>query len=195
MTRQEIKETAKSRLGGSLFSPNWMSAVLSVLVYAAVIMVVSNIPIIGFAGSIVITGPMAYGLYSAFLNNSRYGQKLNVADLFKGFSDDFGQTFLIGLMTSIFTALWSLLFVIPGIIKMYGYSMAFYVKADHPDYNWKQCLDESQIIMSGHKWDLFVLQLSFVGWAIVGSLCLGVGLLWVSAYEEAAMSLFYEDIK
>ena len=60
--------------------------------------------------------------------------EINIGDLFSGFSSDFGQNFLIGLLTSIFTFLWGLLFVIPGIIKSYAYSLAYYIKADHPDY-------------------------------------------------------------
>lgn len=195
MTRWEIKERAKNLLGGSLFSTNWMAGVLAMLVYSVIISVVAFVPIIGNVAAIVIAGPMAYGLYYVFLNSARTFEKIDVADLFKGFSDDFGQIFLIGLMTTIFTALWSLLFVIPGIIKMYAYSMAYYIKADHPEYTWKQCLDESQIIMSGHKWELFVLQLSFIGWTIVGMMCLGIGVLWVEAYQYAAMSQFYESIK
>ena len=82
--------------------------------------------------------------------------------MFRGFQDDFGGTFLIGLMTSLFTFLWSLLFVIPGIVKMYAYSMAYYIKLDHPDYGWKACIDESRQLMDGHKWEKFVLDLMFL---------------------------------
>ena len=115
--------------------------------------------------------------------------------MFKGFSSDFGQNLLIGLMTAIFTALWSLLLIVPGIVKAYSYSMVYYIKADHPEYDWRQCIAESQAMMNGHKMDLFILDLSFIGWMIVGSLCLGVGTLWVSAYMEAARAHFYESIQ
>lgn len=118
-----------------------------------------------------------------------------LGDMFRGFQDDFGGTFLIGLMTSLFTFLWSLLFVIPGIVKMYAYSMAYYIKLDHPDYGWKACIDESRQLMDGHKWEKFVLDLSFLGWIIVGSLCLGVGTLWVTPYMEATNAQFYEYVR
>ena len=94
-----------------------------------------------------------------------------------------------------FIFLWSLLFVIPGIVKMYAYSMAYYIKLDHPDYGWKACIDESRQLMDGHKWEKFVLDLSFLGWIIVGSLCLGVGTLWVTPYMEATNAQFYEYVR
>ena len=120
---------------------------------------------------------------------------MNIPDIFNGFRDDFSNTFLIGLMTTLFTMLWSLLFVIPGIVKAYSYSMAMYIKNDNPDYDWRKCIDESQEMMSGHKADLFMLDLSFLGWMIVGTLCAGVGVFWVNAYMSAAHAQFYEDLR
>ena len=70
--------------------------------------------------------------------------------------------------------------------------MVYYVKADHPEYGWRECLDESQRLMTGHKWEKFVLDLSFIGWGIVGSLCLGVGTLWVMTYMAATEAQYYE---
>ena len=129
------------------------------------------------------------------MKQARDHQPMDLGDMFKGFSSDFGQNLLIGLMTAIFTALWSLLLIVPGIVKAYSYSMVYYIKADHPEYDWRQCIAESQAMMNGHKMDLFILDLSFIGWMIVGSLCLGVGTLWVSAYMEAARAHFYESIQ
>ena len=73
--------------------------------------------------------------------------------------------------------------------------MAYYIKLDHPDYGWKACIDASRQMMDGHKWEKFVLDLSFLGWIIVGSLCLGVGTLWVTPYMEAANAQFYEYVR
>ena len=112
--------------------------------------------------------------------------------LFRGFRDDFGGTLLISLLSGLFIFLWSLLLFIPGIVKAYAYSMVYYVKADHPEYGWRECLDESQRLMTGHKWEKFVLDLSFIGWGIVGSLCLGVGTLWVMTYMAATEAQYYE---
>ena len=146
-------------------------------------------------GALIVVGPLEYGMVFIFLKQARDHQPVQLGDMFRGFQDDFGGTFLIGLMTSLFTFLWSLLFVIPGIVKMYAYSMAYYIKLDHPDYGWKACIDESRQLMDGHKWEKFVLDLSFLGWIIVGSLCLGVGTLWVTPYMEAANAQFYEYVR
>lgn len=191
MSRQEIKARAKSSLGQGIFSTGWLMAVLVVLIYNAITGVLSYTVV----GVLVVSGALSYGLTYVFLKNARDGQPFNIADVFSGFTKDFVGNLLLGLMTAIFTALWSLLFVIPGIVKSYSYSMAFYIKVDHPEKGWKECIDESRQMMNGHKMDLFVQDLSFIGWMIVGSLCLGVGTLWVSAYMNAARAQFYESIK
>ncbi|MBO6019888.1 MAG: DUF975 family protein [Clostridia bacterium] len=101
---------------------------------------------------------------------------------------------LLGLLQYIFIFLWSLLFIIPGIVKMYSYSMSYYLAINHPDWDWKQCIDESRRIMDGNKWKLFVLDLSFIGWYIVGMLACGIGVLWVYPYNEAARAEFYQEL-
>ena len=72
--------------------------------------------------------------------------------------------------------------------------MAYYIKADHPDYDWRACIKGSMELMRGHKWKLFILDLSFLGWYIVGSLCFGVGTLWVIPYHMEARAVFYDQI-
>jgi uncharacterized membrane protein len=86
------------------------------------------------------------------------------------------------------------LFIVPGIVKYYAYSMAPYIKNDNPSYDWKQCLDESQRIMAGRKWELFCLDVSFIGWLIIGYLTCGIGMLWVTPYMQAAHTSFYASI-
>ena len=193
MTRQEIKARAKDQLGNNLFCNAWLFAVLACFIFSVICSAAGSI-IVGI-GAVIVTGPLSFGLNYLFLKQARDNQPMELGDLFKGFSEDFGQNLLIGLMTAIFTALWSLLLVVPGIVKAYSYAMVYYIKADHPEYNWRQCIAESQAMMNGHKMDLFIMDLSFIGWMIVGSLCLGVGTLWVSAYMEAARAHFYESIQ
>ena len=191
MTRQEIKAKAREQLGGSLFAQNWLYAILVLLIFGAITGALS----FTFVGSIIVAGPLTYGLSLIFLKLARTKDPINIGDVFKGFTDDFGGTFLLGLMQAIFIFLWSLLFVIPGIIKSYAYSMAFYIKIDHPDYDWKKCLEASEEMMKGHKMELFILELSFIGWIIVGSLACGIGTLWVSPYMMASFTNFYESIR
>lgn len=195
MTRQQIKAMARAQLGNSIFGNTWLIAVVVILIQGALSYSVNVIPGVGQIATILISGPMAYGVASMFIKQTRTGEPMNIPDIFNGFRDDFSNTFLIGLMTTLFTMLWSLLFVIPGIVKAYSYSMAMYIKNDNPDYDWRKCIDESQEMMSGHKADLFMLDLSFLGWMIVGTLCAGVGVFWVNAYMSAAHAQFYEDLR
>ena len=132
--------------------------------------------------------------YILYAMSVRKGLETPYATMFDGFLFA-GKIILLSIVQYIFIFLWSLLFVIPGIVKMYAYSMAYYIKLDHPDYGWKACIDESRQLMDGHKWEKFVLDLSFLGWIIVGSLCLGVGTLWVTPYMEATNAQFYEYVR
>ena len=189
--RVEIKQRAKAQLGNGIFTNNWLWALLLALI-GGIIISVSGIVVIG---PLIVTGPIMFGLAYLFLKQARDGQQMNIKDLFTGFTGDFGTNVGLGILQAVFIALWSLLFYIPGIVKYYSYSMIFFIKADHPEYDWHQCFNESKRITKGHKWDLFVLDLSFLGWMIVGSLCFGVGTLWVAAYMNAAKAQAYEVIK
>ncbi len=186
---------ARAQLGNGIFGNTWLIAVVVIVIQMAVTYFVNGIPCVGQIAAILLAGPISYGVASMFLKQTRTGEKMDIPDIINGFKDDFSNTFLIGLMTFIFTFLWSLLFVIPGIVKKYAYSMAMYIKNDNPDYDWKRCIDESQEMMRGHKAELFILDLSFLGWMIVGTLCAGVGVFWVNAYMAAAHAQFYEDLR
>lgn len=194
MSNKEIRAKARADLGGNIFDGKWMMALLAALVVSLIVGVCGAIPVAGSVGVFIIGGPLMLGLNGYFLRLSR-NRDVKIEDVFDSFSEDFLQSFLLYLMTGIFTFLWSLLFVIPGIVKSYAYSMAFYVKRDNPTYDWKQCLDESQRIMKGYKWKLFCLQLSFIGWAIVCVFTFGIGSLWLTPYMNAATANFYENIK
>lgn len=192
MDRIYLKEQAKASLDNQLFGSKWLMAVLACLIFGALEGGVSQI--IPGVGAMIIMGPMLFGLTYLFLKQSRDNAPMQLGDLFKGFTEDFVGNFLLGLLMNIFVALWSLLFVIPGIVKSYAYSQAFYIKADHPGYDWRACLSASQAMMQGHKMELFILDLSFIGWYFVGSLCLGVGTLWVAAYHQATRAQFYKAL-
>ena len=99
--------------------------------------------------------------------------------------------FLMG----VFIALWSLLFVIPGIIKTFSYAMTPYILEEHPELTANEAIDHSRAMMKGHKFDLFWLYLSFIGWGILCIFTLGIGLLWLVPYMQTAQASFYEDVK
>ncbi|MGN1411302.1 MAG: DUF975 family protein [Oscillospiraceae bacterium] len=100
-------------------------------------------------------------------------QSPSLATIFDGFAHA-GKVILLSLLVTVKTLLWSLLLIVPGIIKAYSYSMSFYLLHDHPEWTPSQCIEESQRIMNGNKGNLFELQLSFIGWAILGALVISI---------------------
>lgn len=193
MNRIYLKNRAKQILGGRIFADTWLYALLALTIASAVNSIAGAV--LPGVGAILVTGPMSLGAAYVILKLARTGQKIDFKDLFRGFTQDIGQNILLGLLSSLFVALWSLLLIVPGIMKAYSYSMIYYIKADHPEYDWRTCLHASQEMTYGHKMELFVLDVSFIGWYILGALCLGVGTLWVIPYHETAKALVYEQIK
>lgn len=100
------------------------------------------------------------------------------------------------LLIQLFSFLWSLLFVIPGIVKGISYSMAIYIKAENPNITALRAIELSKLITDGHKWDLFYLSLSFLGWFLLSSLTYNIlGIVYVFPYFYAAHAFAYEEIK
>lgn len=101
-----------------------------------------------------------------------------------------------GLLMTVFIYLWTLLFIIPGIIKAYSYSQAFYIKAENPNIPASRAIELSKIMMNGHKWDIFYLHLSFIGWNILSLFTFGIlSIVYVLPYQNAAAAFAYEEIK
>lgn len=123
-------------------------------------------------------------------------EKRELKDLFK-YSNDFGRIFLTGLLESIFTFLWTLLLIIPGIIKAIAYSLVTFILADekYKDLSYTQILKKSEEMMQGHKMDYFMLQLSFIGWHILAIFTLGLLEIWILPYENTATYKFLNDVK
>lgn len=200
MNREELKRRARAQLGGNIFGSRWLYAVVVELVLflglGTAIRLGGNMSgsTLSIGLELLLGGPLEYAAGYLFLKQARDDQPMDLKELLRGFRDDFGGLFLLNLMRSLFVALWSLLFVIPGIIAEYSYAMSFFIRVDHPEYDWNTCLRESKRMMKGHKMDYFVLELSFLGWRIVGALCLGVGTLWVNSYIRATQAQFYEQL-
>ncbi len=192
VARKELRARARQQLGGGIFKTNWLVFVLVEFVVGAVAAAAAAI---GGIGTYIVMGPIAYGVARMSVKLIANSEKVDYQSVITGFSDDFLQAFLLGLLTGLFEFLWSLLFVIPGIVKHYAYSMAPFIQQDSEDKNWKKCLDESRKMMKGHKMQLFLLELSFLGWIILGALCFGIGTLFVIPYMDMAKANFYDELK
>jgi len=142
---------------------------------------------------LIAAGPFALGFAGFFLKRIR-GEQIAVENIFDGFTRFF-PSFLVMFFTGLFTVLWSLLLIVPGIIKAFGYSMAFYIMYDNPEIKPLEALKKSQIMMKGYKMKLFLLELSFIGWIVLALLSFGLGFLWLNPYMYLSIANFYENLK
>ncbi len=148
----------------------------------------------GLLGLVVflIGGTIQLG-YAQFLLKQHDGKGLSFQDLFSQFYR-FGQGFAQGFLRGLYVFLWSLLLVIPGIVKSYSYAMTPFIMTDHPELSASDAINRSKEMMNGHKWNLFVLDLTFIGWAILCVLTLNLGNLFLNPYVNAAYAVFYRQI-
>jgi len=168
----------------------WTTAVLCTLLYLVINYALGATLI----GALLLGGPFWAGYHWFCLAQIR-GQHPSVSSLFDGFQKSFVTNIAAYLLVSIFTALWSLLLVIPGIVKSYSYAMVPFILNDNPDMEVTKAIDESRYLMDGNKWRLFCLDFSFIGWYLLTSVTFGVAGLWVSPYSVCARAQFYETIK
>lgn len=191
----------------------WITLIYIVLAVLLIWLLV--IVIIGGAGK------LGYAIFNLKLVD---GEQVKVSDLFSQFHR-LGDGFLMNLLMAVYTFLWSLLLVIPGIIKSYSYSMTPYIMAEHPEMTVNEAITESRRIMDGNKFRLFCLGFSFIGWGLLCMLPMViamaiiitrmsvtgdittllwlipcgipsfVGSLFLVPYEQAAFAAFYRDVE
>ena len=136
--------------------------------------------------------PIVYGYSIAFLALVR-GEELQFERLFDGFKD-YGRVLGTLLLTTVYTLLWALLLIIPGIVKGYSYAMTNYILRDEPQLRFNGAIEKSMDMMSGYKMKLFLMDLSFIGWAILCLLTLGIGFLFLAPYVAASHAFVRESI-
>lgn len=148
--------------------------------------------IINGAAGIFTYGSLSYGTGKYYVDQQR-GLKPQFETMFDGFKL-YGRTLVTGLLETIFLALWSMLFFIPGLIKSYAYAMVKYVMVDF-DLSGTDAITKSRELMRGYKWKLFKLQLSFIGWELLAAFfTFGIGMIFLMPYEEAAFAEFYAEL-
>jgi uncharacterized membrane protein len=183
-----LTEQARHSLKG-----NWKIVITAFVVSGLVTLVARVIPLINLIVPILIAGPIALGLSGFSLNIAR-GKTLQIKQIFSGF-DIFGTALATYLLSILFTILWTLLLIVPGIIAAFSYSQIFFILADDPKTTPMEAITKSKKMMYGNKWKLFCLGLRFVGWGILCIFTLGIGLLWLIPYVFVSYAKFYEDVK
>ena len=188
----------------------------SIIVVAIVLLVVWVIITIIISGA----AKLGYAIFNLKLVDHK---EVSLSDLFSQFHR-LGDGFCMNFMVGLFKFLWTLLFIIPGIIKTYSYAMTPYILAEHPDMTATEAITESRQVMDGNKWRLFCLEFSFIGWdllcaipavtaaiVVVSKITMGenigaliwfipfgaitfVGSLFLRPYREAAYAAFYREV-
>ncbi|HDW3058237.1 TPA: DUF975 family protein [Bacillus cereus] len=197
----DLKETALDSLEG-----NWGIAVGATLIIFILTQVVGVVIDWGFSKvydwgeigdltSFLITGPLTLGGYYLTLNIIRQEQP-HIRNIFIWCIDmrKLLKSFLVYLLVYFYLILWTLLLIVPGIIKSISYTMTYFILNDHPEYTMNQAITKSRHMMNGHKIKYMILYLSFVGWFMLSLVTLGIGFLWLIPYFHTTKAAFYEEI-
>ena len=211
MKNQDYKNSALDALKGS-----WPESIVTAIVYFAIAAVctapsalqgnggdllwVSPVLFVAASGSTILLSllflsPLQVGYYNTFKRLHREGDTGLVGNLFSQGFGNWGHIVLGQLLMGIFIFLWSLLLIVPGIIKAYSYAMTPYILVDRPELSVRDAIRLSGRMMSGRKLDLFCLHLSFIGWMLLCILTLGIGILFLSPYMMTAQAAFYQDVR
>ena len=151
---------------------------------------------VGYSSSIItlLLIPFTIAASGYYLNHIR-GFNPEWKSLYKEGIDNYGSYLVTGVLVNVFTFLWSLLFVVPGIIKSLAYSQAKYVIHDNPRLKGKEAIEISKRMTNGFKGDLFSMYLSFIGWYILVGLTGGILSIYVTPYVETPAAMYYENLK
>ena len=193
-TRAELKER-----GRKVFMGNYWTTVGCILAILAISAGASGlVSKIAPMGSLIVSILVAYPLtvsMSKFLLDNREG-KASSNDIFYGFTAGYGNVILNMFMMNLFIALWSLLLIVPGIVKAYSYRMVPFLVAERPEIDYKEALDTSRMMRDGEKMNAFVLDLSFLGWMLLTALTCGIlGVFYTVPYMSQTNAELYVTLK
>ena len=150
--------------------------------------------ILGLAIRFFAVNPIVLGAKGFYLR--AYDRTAKYDDLLDGFKNNYLNNVVTLVLRDVFTFLWSCLFVIPGIIKMYEYRMIPYIISENPDISYSEAFKASREMMMGNKWKAFVFDLSFIGWYLLNALTCGIlGIFFVNPYYYASDANLYRAIK
>lgn len=145
---------------------------------------------------VLVISALTLGSSSLYLKITK-GEKVSVSTIFSFFSNlnSYKKAIIYYFLTGLYLILWSLLLIIPGIIKSFSYAMTSYILIEEPYLTPSQAITKSRQMMDGYKWKLFCLYLSFAGWVILSIMTVGIGFLWLTPYYQASIAHFYSHIK
>ena len=161
--------------------------------FSSILTILSGGFFVGLLSSIFIGNVISVGEQNYFIKNHYENPAIN--EIFQGFKGNYLNVVKIMFIMELKIMLWLLLLVVPGIIKAYEYSMIPYLLAENPNITMDEAFSLSKQMTTGQKMNLFVLDLSFLGWYFLGFLCFGIGALFVKPYDVAAFTEVYLILK
>ena len=198
ISRVQIKEKAKE-----IVNNNFSKLIVPLLILYGISLIVDGVIsifpingnmyyIISFVCNFFVL-PLNVGLIYYYSNISK-GKILELKEMFR-FYKNIVPLFALSFMTSLFVALWSILFIIPGIIAALGYSLTIYIFIDNPERDIFEIMKESKRKMYGHKFEFFVFCLSFIGWLLLVAITFGIAIIYVGPYMTLAEVMYLEEVK
>lgn len=169
--------------GTPTWDEGWASFGQTTFIFAAILVAIS----------LLVGGLMNLGITDYF-QRLNYQQRAPMGVLFSHVSQ-YKEAFLANLLVIVYIALWSILLVIPGIVAAYSYSMTFFIMQENPGMSATEAIKASKQLMRGHKLELFWLELSFLGWAILSMLTFGIGYFFLNPYFVATKTAYYDSIR
>jgi len=200
-TLKEFRKIGREKMTGK-----WGKAILPTLILFLISICCSSVIQLSGQGSQAFTSfapliswliiaPISWAFIVLFLRNFRGdAESFDVSHLFDGFKDYKRITFTIILMY-IYVILWTLLLIVPGIIKSISYAMTPFILEDHPEMKNNEAIELSMKMMKGNKMRYFLLTLSFIGWILLGMITFCIGYLWIIPYMNSTYAGFYENLK
>lgn len=186
---KQCKSKAKEDISG-----NMGILFLCLLICYAAPGVVNVIPVVGQLASIAVSPLLMLGTAIVYLNLAR-GVAPDIKMLMESFQKDFINVFLMNFLIGIFIMLWSLLLIVPGIIKGLSYSMANYILAENREIQFMDAIKASQVMMDGHKMELFMMYVHFIPWSLLTMVTFGIAGIYTVPYMNAALANFYLELK
>ena len=169
-------------IAGGVLSLFFIVLILAIIVFAIIL-------------HVLVFNPLEMGGRKFFMQNALAKQD-NISSFLDAFkSGYYGNVVVTMLVRDVKVFLWSLLLIIPGIVKAYEYRMVSYILAEHPELSYREVLRISSEMMDGQKWNAFVLDLSFIGWYILGAFTCGIlNIFWVNPYVYATDAELYLEL-
>lgn len=160
---------------------------------AVVLGVVFTVGIVGSIVHALLANPIEVGGRRFFEKNAN-DPTTQFNTMFEGFQD-YGRVLVTMLIRDVFILLWTLLLIIPGAMKAYSYRLVPYLVKDRPELSPMEVLAESEALMRGNRWQAFVMDLSFLGWLLLGVVTLNLGnIFWTNPYMNATDAALYQEL-